>query len=104
MSNTYTCYNCQKEFNGQPNEVSVSPVEIHFYCDTCLQDRMYIHDLVADELDNAGFKVNVINGRVIVSLDNRRVDNMEVKEVLSERFEGISFDIQSAGNSIAIAV
>ncbi len=59
-------------------------------------------NLVANELTNAGFKVAKRNNSLIVGLDTRRVNNMEVREVLAERFEDIRFSLSSFGQEIEV--
>jgi hypothetical protein len=59
--------------------------------------------LVADELNNSGFKVSLSKVGVIVSLDNRKVRRIEVEWALIDLFEGISFTIKSLSDSVLVA-
>jgi hypothetical protein len=70
-------------------------------------------DLIANELKNAGFKVFIVEikfgtGRVLeaieVSLDNRKVNRMEVWRVLDQKFENIEFVLSSTRNGILVTI
>ncbi len=61
-------------------------------------------NLVASELENSGFEIEVSGQVIKVSLKNRKVDNMEVRYALEQRFEDISFNIQSTSNGVEVIV
>lgn len=68
-------------------------------------------ELVADELTDCGFRTYIVEmkfrgiGRleaVEVSLGNRKVNHMEVRDILEQRFEGISFNLTSTSNGVMV--
>jgi ribosomal protein S8 len=61
-------------------------------------------NLVANELQDSGFKVRVVKNIVEVSLDNRKINNMEVREALEQKFEGIEFNLTSTSNGVLVTV
>lgn len=61
-------------------------------------------DLVVNEMQDSGFKVRVSKQGVEVSLTNRKVSQMEVREALGQKFEGIRFDLVSNSNGVLIIV
>lgn len=68
-------------------------------------------DLIANELQDSGFKVRILELKfkgiglleaVEVSLDNRRVSHMEVRQVLSDKFEGIRFNLNGSFSGVVV--
>lgn len=61
-------------------------------------------NLVATELDQLGFKVEIFNDSAEVSLDNRKVNSMEIRQGLEQVFEDIDFELQSTSKGILVTV
>jgi len=61
-------------------------------------------ELVASELRQAGFEVKVFNDFNIIKvrLKNRKVNIMEVEQILTQVFDGIKFELHSINGSVFI--
>lgn len=69
------------------------------------ETKMMHTNLIANELQDSGFKVRIVIGPMIeVSLDNRKVSQMEIQYELDRKFEGIEFNLSSTSNSVLVTV
>jgi hypothetical protein len=59
-------------------------------------------NIIANELRNVGFKVKVMYVGVEVTLDNRKVNTMEVKHALDQIFGDIEFNVMSSRNGVVV--
>jgi sensor domain CHASE-containing protein len=61
--------------------------------------------VVENELFNKGFKARVVVGQMVeVSLSNRKVSQMEVRQALEETFEEIEFSLANTANGVLVTV
>ena len=61
-------------------------------------------NMVASELLDSGWKIRKFGRYIFVSLNNRKVSQMEVQYELDRIFEGIEFDLQSTENGVLVTV
>lgn len=61
-------------------------------------------NLVASELNDSGFRIRVSNKAIEVSLDNRKVNTMEIWYELDQKFEGIEFSLERTSEGVLVTV
>lgn len=61
-------------------------------------------NLISNELENAGFKTEVIGNSIKISLSNRKVNTIETRIALNQIFEKISFKLHTSSNGVLVTV
>ncbi len=59
-------------------------------------------NLVANELEKESFKTEIVESGIKVSLNWRKVNTIEIRIVLDEIFEEISFKVFTKGDSVLV--
>jgi hypothetical protein len=60
--------------------------------------------IVANEMQDSGFGARITKQGVEISLTNRKVNNMEVRYALEQKFEDIQFNLQSISDGILVII
>ena len=59
--------------------------------------------LIASEMHKMGFEISIWSTGVVVMLKNRIVSQMEVRNALSDAFDGIEFELTNTTHGVLVS-